>query len=144
MGSKRSKSLGWVAYDAAYRRKAACSKSLFWGTVDQYLYTVWFTNQANGPACISCFSTYHTTEQCPINTANTAIPVLGQGMAQPAPAQMGNHQQTMYQLSMGQEPVERCGLYNAAGGSRCPYNQCRFQHACKICRVVGHPVPAGK
>ena len=84
MGAKQTRGLSWVAYDAAYRRKAACTKSLFWGTVDQYLYTVWFTNQASNPACIVCFSADHTTENCP---NNTAIPVLGQAVPQPPPQQ---------------------------------------------------------
>lgn len=45
------------------------------GSVDQYLYTVWFTNQAQSPACILCFGVDHTSDQCP---TNTTIPLLGQ------------------------------------------------------------------
>ena len=142
MGAKRSQGLSWVAYDAAYRRKAACTKSLFWGSVDQYLYTVWFSNQALGPACISCFSTDHNTDQCP---ANTAIPFLGQ--AQPIQTALpGSTAQQQPQPLMGVSPTpyhnsaqqELCGLFNASGGSRCPYNPCKFVHACKLCQAT-HP-----
>jgi hypothetical protein len=137
MGAKRSNSLSWVAYDAAYRRKAACTKSLFWGTVDQYLYTVWFANQAHGPACISCFSTDHTTDQCP---SNTAIPVLGQAMMQPMLMQPLQQPQPLGVATSQQQQQQQefCGLFNAKGGSRCPYNPCKYIHACKVCHAT-HP-----
>ena len=48
-GYKRFKGLCWAAYDAAYRQKAARTKSLLWGNVDQYLYTVWFTKAPHAP-----------------------------------------------------------------------------------------------
>ena len=64
-GYKRFKGLCWAACDAAYRRKAARTKSLLWGNVDQYLYTVWFTNQAQGPSCTNCLSCEHTIDTCP-------------------------------------------------------------------------------
>lgn len=136
MAAKQTKGLSWVAYDAAYRRKAACTKSLLWGTVDQYLYTVWFTNQASNPACILCFSADHSTEHCP---NNTSIPVLGQAIQQPLPQQQ---RLQFYQPAMDAAPPNQqgqfCGLFNARGGSRCPYFPCRFIHACRICQA-DHP-----
>ena len=76
MGAKRTRTLSWVAYDAAYRRKAAATKSLFWGTVDQYLYTVWFSNQAMGPACITCFSTDSATTSCHCEILSTSLSLI--------------------------------------------------------------------
>ena len=134
MGAKRTNNLSWVAYDAAFRRKAACTKSLFWGNVDQYLYTVWFSNQASGPACISCFSTDHPTDLCP---STSAIPVLGQAMPQPTPSVVRPQHLNQAPLPPPSQQ-ELCGLYNASGGSRCPYNPCKFVHACKSCNGRGH------
>ena len=146
MGYKRAKGLSWVAYDAAFRRKAAAAKSLLWGTVDQYLYTVWFTNQAQNPACTLCFGADHTFDQCP---SNMAIPLLGHF---PRPIMAGGQHAGANEWGPGahtdwppahiakpqNQRGEVCGLFNAVGGPRCPYNPCRFRHVCKSCQGA-HP-----
>ena len=111
MGAKRMRTLSWVAYDAAYRRKAAATKSLFWGTVDQYLHTVWFANQAMPPACITFFSTDHATDHCP---ANTAILVLGQAIT-------ANHQHASMLQPMPTQPLQcRCKLHSLTANAATP------------------------
>lgn len=137
-GYKRFKGLCWAAYDAAYRRKAARTKSLLWGNVDQYLYTVWFTNQAQGPSCTNCLSCEHTMETCP----NTPLSLFGQLLPPQQPMHSGWYQpQARPPPALVRQAPEPCGLYNAAGGPRCAFNPCKYSHTCKSCGG-GHPASA--
>ena len=127
-GYKRFKGLCWAAYDAAYRRKAARTKCLLWGNVDQYLYTIWFTNQAQGPTCTNCLSCEHTVETCP----NTPVSLFGQLLPAQEQTHSSWHLPQARPLPAIRQAPEPCGLYNAAGGPRCA---CKFAHTCKSCGI---------
>lgn len=63
--SKRCNTLSWVAYDAAFRRKKAITKSLAWEVIDRGLYAVWFSGNSRSPSCTHCLSFEHSTSTCP-------------------------------------------------------------------------------
>ena len=159
------KNLSWVAYDAAYRRKAANMKSLCWGVIDVNLYTTWFSGLGQMPSCSHCLSSDHESRYCP------STPFFGQFQEAPAlgsyPGFQTGHQATptwapFPQQAAAQLPTqpsapqaaanfqapmqflpdrEICGKFNTRGGSTCTHNPCRYDHRCKTC---GGPHPASQ
>ena len=145
MGAKRTRTL-----NAAYRRKAAATKSLFWGTVAGPVlvyYLVCQPSYGHGLLPVSARTMLPTTA----HAANTAIPVLGQAFTayhQPAtqpmqplmqPSQRHAHprKHTHYR-----NRIKCCGLFNANGGAQCPYNPCRYRaHPASQCQQAGHKRP---
>ena len=136
IASKSSNSsLNWVAYDSAYRRKAASIKSLCWGIIDVTLYATWFSSHGQEPSCSHCLSAEHTSSYCP------STPFLGQCYEPPAWTPVPHVQKAaatqslaavipQAAISHGREP---CGKFNARGGPNCPHNPCRYDHRCKSC-----------
>ena len=127
--SKRCSALNWVAYDAAFRRKAAATKSLAWGNIDQGLYAMWFSGQTRSPSCVHCLSFEHSSEACPH---------LPQLPFSPWPMPQNPVQQPAYtrpSVPQASRPAAQtpCGLFNATGAPRCNYNPCRFSHVCRSC-----------
>lgn len=135
--SKRCNALNWVAYDAAFRRKAAVTKSLTWGIIDQGLYAMWFSGQSKSPSCTHCLSFEHRSEACP------HVPQLFPPWPiQQCPTQQYQGQQpynTKPTMPSPSQPAQTpCGLFNANGGPRCRFSPCRFAHSCKACGAA-HP-----
>ena len=145
-----NKNLSWVAYDAAYRRKAANMKSLCWGVIDVNLYTTWFSGLGQMPTCSQCLSNDHDSSSCPSTS------LFGQLQGTPAfspyPRTQNWNQVSLagapfQQLAATQLPIqppansraptsflhEICGDFNARGGSICTHDPCRYVHKCKSC-----------
>ena len=58
--------LGWVAYNIAYRCRAAMQKDLNWSIIDPSLYNLLFTGRARATArCAHCLSQEHSADACP-------------------------------------------------------------------------------
>ena len=61
----RYQGLNWAVYDIQFRQKAAKTKSLDWGVIDQSLYAERFTGSSNPtPYCSSCLGE-HPSSTCP-------------------------------------------------------------------------------
>ena len=142
--AKYYQGLAWVAYNMEFRRKAAKSKSLDWGTIDQSAYAEFFTGSSRPLVrCHVCLED-HATQHCP-QTANpfmvpqTWMTQSPQFQQQYSPQMQIQRQQT--QLAV-QQQVRRpypsqdppiCGLFNSVFGNRCNLQNCSFQHVCSIC-----------
>ena len=103
----------WAQYDRAYRRQAALSKDLNWSRINTTLYSLCFAGRAKrGQVCSHCLSNNHQSDACP---------------EAPAPRRA-----TPPRQALGSSPAsqELCRLFNAKGGPRCHYKQCKFAHAC--------------
>ncbi len=61
----KSRALEWVAYDVAYRRKAAYLKRLDWAVIDHNLSATWFTGHGNVLSCMHCLGEDHSAAACP-------------------------------------------------------------------------------
>ena len=131
----------WASYDMAFRRQAANRGSLDWGTVDAALYNEAFAGRAKViPRCCYCLADTHASHNC------LHAPTEGQasqavdgrpGRAPPRP---------LGQTQAGRPgSVEICRLFNAPGGSRCRFPQCRYAHVCSKCRrpLTSTPLGAG-
>jgi hypothetical protein len=65
MASRNYDGLAWVAYDNAFWRQAATSRSYEWGSVDSVLYNEAFTGRARiKTRCHHCLLDTHTAEEC--------------------------------------------------------------------------------
>ena len=123
----------WASYDMAYRRQAANRGSLDWGYVDPALYNEAFAGRAKLLSrCRYCLADTHNSTECPSAPAGSPT---GTTEAGPAP-----HRRTAGGTSSRDRSasVEICRLYNAVGGSRCRYQQCRYAHLCMKCKG-SHP-----
>ena len=150
---KKSRALEWVAYDMAYRRKAAYTKSLNWAIIDQNLSATWFSGMGRPPCCVQCLSDDHSAATCPRlgdNIFASLAPAISQWAISaqaltteqwvtpqrvlPSQAQYPRRSPAISTpLLAPQIQTEQplCGLYNAAEGPRCTYNPCRFSHRCR-------------
>ena len=137
--AKRYQGLAWVAYDMEFRRKAAKSKSLDWGTIDQSAYAEFFTGSSRPLVrCHVCLEE-HLTQHCP-QTANPFMLPQMWMLQNPQPQQPRMRQQTQPALPQPfntrgypshDPPV--CGLFNSVFGNRCNLQNCSFQHVCSVC-----------
>ena len=119
---------GWLAYDRAYRRKAAYEKCLDWSKLNVAFYQFCLAGNAKRNAvCRICLRHDHQTADCneaDKNYLRSGYPTPDVGFSRP--------------VNSG---VEICRLYNAIGESKCKYKECRFAHLCKFCKK---PHPASK
>ena len=119
--------LAWVAYDMEFRRKAAKSKSLDWGTIDQSAYAEFFTGSSMSLVrCHVCLEE-HPTQQCP-QTVNPFMlppmwmlqnPQYQQQSKQPVQFQ---HQQTQPMMLRQAPPAHDppiCCRFNSVLGNHC-------------------------
>ena len=128
--SKDFDGIAWAQYDRAYRRQAAQSKDLRWSRLNTTLYSLCFAGKAKrGVACAHCLSNAHASEGCPDNPAKAYLPVWY--TSGPSTTSTGSAPQYGQHLKV-------CHLFNAKGGSRCTYTNCKFAHVCATCRG-GHP-----
>ena len=150
--SKKSRALEWVAYDMAYRRKAAYTKSLNWAVIDHNLSATWFTGSGRPPSCTHCLSDNHQLSSCPClgeNIFAAFTPTMPQRapaqgaepLNRPPPQAQYSQRLSVYTLQVQgpsgapqfhhNKPV--CGLYNSKDGPRCDYDECKFDHCCRYC-----------
>ena len=130
--SRTFESSAWASYNMAYHRQAANRGSLDWGVVDAALYSEAFAGRAKViPRCRYCLADTHTSSECPHAPAESA--------SDSRPAHGGPRQTNC--PAAASSAVEICRLYNAPGGQRCRFQQCRFTHLCSKCR---HPHPAAE
>lgn len=116
----------WASYDMAFRRQAANRGSLDWGTVDAALYSEAFAGRAKAiPRCRYCLADTHPSPDCPhaLTEGQTPQSQMAERPGRSTP-----------RASRSSASVEICRLYNAAGGSRCRFPQCRYAHVCARCR----------
>lgn len=115
--------LAWAQYDRAYRRQVAQTKDLRWSRLNPTLYSLCFAGKAKRHiVCAFCLSDNHTTEQCPENPSSVANSMSWfNNSTLPGPSQ------AYYQERL-------CNLFNAVGGPRCNFHQCKFAHKCSACR----------
>ena len=143
--------LSWVAYDIAFCRKAAYTKNLCWGVVDQSLFALWLSGGTLTPTCAHCLATDHASAECtyahpflPINAAMlTPTPNPKWQTSRPQSSPQPHYQGG--QLRTQQDAI--CGLFNSTSGNRCTYGrECKFAHLCKACFTAGisaeHPASA--
>ena len=71
-----------------------------------------------------CLSDLHSTGQCPENpsSVSAAVPWFSSSTPGPSHSPGANFQEKL------------CYLYNAIGGSRCNFENCKFAHKCSACR----------
>ena len=155
---RKSQGLEWVAYDMAYRRKAAYTKNLNWAVIDLNLSAMWLSGSGRPPLCMHCLSENHLAAHCP-HTGDNLLSSLAPQWATPLPAstsqwamspyrpgaQPSNPQRSLQPPSYVTNPPGRpgpshnqwqpitCGLYNASEGPRCNYDPCKFAHCCRTC-----------
>ena len=136
-----------VAYDIHYRRKAAMTKSLDWGTIDQSAYAEFFTGSSKPTVrCHTCLEE-HPTQNCP-HTANPLFYQLWDpqrlqtSQSLPSLPQVQPPRPMYYQSNPAwQAPPRRstqedppiCGLFNSVYGNRCTLRWCSFRHICSVC-----------
>ena len=130
----------WASYDMAFRRQAANRGSLDWGVVDAALFSEAFAGRAKAiPRCRYCLADTHVSHDCP------HAPVEGQGSGYTAESRLGRPAVCLAGQTPSNRPagssVEICRLFNAPGGSRCRFSQCRYAHVCAKCR---RPHPAAE
>lgn len=116
----------WVLYDTRFRRKAANTKSLDWGTMDSQLYNEIFVGRAKATSrCQHCLSEFHISTDCPNSNSGSY------GNATPPPPKLPR-----------QSPpaIPICLLYNSTRGDICNFApNCKFIHACSHCHGR-HPI----
>jgi hypothetical protein len=132
--------LHWAQYDRMYRRQVAITKDLRWGRIDTTLYSKCFAGKARRRSmCTYCLSDSHTSQDCHENPANVSWPWVVQNNAQHTayntpsePAFHGRMQSEQPHFGAGRRGT--CDLFNAAGGSKCAFNPCKYLHLCSDCR----------
>ena len=139
--AKRYQGLAWVAYDMEFRRKAAKTKSLDWGTIDQSAYAEFFTGSSRPLVrCHVCLED-HLTQHCPHNANPFMLPQMWtpQIQQQISPQMQFQRQPThptvQQQFRRAYPPQDPpiCGLFNSVFGNRCNLQNCSFQHVCSVC-----------
>ena len=105
---------GWLAYDRAFRRKAAYEKSLDWSKLNTSFYQFCLAGNAKSSAvCRICLRHGHKTADCP--------------------DQEGSRSRPQAKSRASAKSVEICRLFNASGGSKCHFKNCKFAHLCNLC-----------
>ena len=121
---------GWLAYDRAFRRKAAYEKCLDWSKLNTSFYQFCLAgNVKKTVACRLCLRQDHKSADCP--------------EIDRAPQKLGHRDYQSHthdnSSSSRSNSVELCRLFNAKSESRCKYKECKFAHLCKFCK---RPHPA--
>ncbi len=123
--SRNFEGTAWVVYDRCYRRQAAATKSLAWGTPDSALYNEAFTGRARAiPRCNHCLSENHGVTQCPDIPLEPSGGARGLYIPDPSPRTGSSD--------------EYCQLFNQV---RCRSRRCKYQHLCNLCSLP-HPAQA--
>ena len=141
---KEFEGLGWVQYDAAFRRQMAVSRDLNWGKINATLYSIYFAGHARRlPRCKQCLSTNHPSEDCPQAPAfqHLLIPPINMppyGQAWPPQRQWQPQPPSAPDTRQRASVVELCMLFNNRAGPRCTFPRCKYAHLCLNCRE-GHP-----
>ena len=111
----------WMAYDRAFRRQAAAKKTLDWSQLNPTLYSLCFAGKAKTDiVCTSCLSREHKSMDCPDRSSKRY---------QQRSTAPGSNSSIHREGS-----VEICRLYNAKGGSKCRFKECRYAHLCRACK----------
>ena len=118
--SRNYEDSAWVSYDAAFRRQAANSGSLDWGTIDPVLYNECFTGKAKAiKRCTFCVVDTHAVEDCPHAPKGWAPQESGgsQDSRQARTALRSQTPRSGVRLEgTRSEAVEICRLYNELAG----------------------------
>ena len=132
--------LGWVRYDAAFRRQAALTGNRRWSTINATLFAMNFSGRASrARRCELCFATSHSERECaqrgdPDPDMNARLRNLESAViaiARPPPSRPAS--ETSPQIRLSDEP---CRKWNTSG---CSYPRCRYAHVCSSCKG-SHPV----
>ena len=102
----------WVSYDAAYRRQAAATGSMDWGTIDAALYSKDFMGMTQFlPHCRHfCLSDTHASQECYYTPMDDAPP---QHKVTRGSTAVAGTRQPCFTSRSG---VKLCGLFNKAEG----------------------------
>ena len=108
----------WMAYDRAYRRQAAAKKSLDWSQLNPTLYSLCFAGRAKRDlVCTNCLSHDHKSEDCSEAGRPNKF-----------------RDRPRYSNTRNDSSAELCRLFNARGGSKCRFKECKYAHLCKECK----------
>lgn len=144
--AQRYQGVSWVAYDIHYRRKAAMTKSLDWGIIDQSAYAEFFTGSSKPTTrCHTCLEE-HPTQSCPLTANSLFYQLLDPQQLQTSqfasalphlPPRAMYYQNTPARQAPSrrstQEDPPICGLFNSVYGNRCTLRWCSFRHVCSLC-----------
>ena len=151
---KKSQGLEWVAYNMAYRRKAAYTKNLHWAVIDLNLSAMWLSGSGKPPLCMHCRSENHMAAHCP-HTGDNLLSSLAPQWAASSPAPLSQWAMSPYrhvaQPTNPQRPPQppafvanppgrpgpshnqwqpiTSGLYNASEGPGCNHDPCKLPTA---------------
>ena len=120
-------STAFLAYDIAFRRKAAQYSLASWGEIDPHIYTKAFT-AAPRPSyqCSICTSLYHSTADCPLYTGGSAR----QPRTTPAGPRMRTVPTPTYASAPSHQGKPVCLNWNR---NRCPRESgCSRAHVCNM------------
>ncbi len=132
--------LGWVRYNAAFRRQAALTRSKKWSVINATLFTMNFSGLASRTRrCELCFATSHSEQECaqredPDPDLGTRLKNLESAVltiAKPLAARASSD--TAHIVRPSDDP---CRKWNTVG---CTYLRCRYAHVCSGCRG-DHPL----
>ena len=99
-----------MSYDAAYRRQAAATGSMDWGTIDAALYSKDFTGRAQflPHCCHFCLSVTHASQECHYAPMDDAPP---QPKVTRGSMTVAGTRQSRF---TSRSEVKLCGLFNKA------------------------------
>ena len=124
-----------LAYDVAFRKKAARFRLTAWGQLDPQLYAKAFTGTGKAKAaahCSICLETGHSTAECSLYTGG---PAKKSRVTQAGPRHSGpTHSST------STTPREICYNFNRG---RCTAKDCSRAHTCSF-SGCGGPHPASR
>jgi hypothetical protein len=134
--SRTFESAAWATYDMAYRRQAANRGSLDWGIVDAALYNEAFAaREKQIPRCQYCLADTHSSREC-LHAPADPLPSGTSHGANGRPLRAPRSSGPATRLASS---VDICWLFNALGGPRCKFLQCRYAHLCSKCKRGPHP-----
>ena len=107
----------WLAYDTAFRQKAARYHTARWGEIDPQLYTKAFTGKKRvSSCCLTCLSPAHITNDCPLQ--------------EPGPSKKARVQPPEHKSAIPKHHGrEVCLNWNRG---RCSNNPCPRAHVCLV------------
>lgn len=127
--------LGWVRYDAAFRRQAALTGNTKWSVVNSTMYAMNFTGAAaTKTRCELCLASSHTDRECAqrgnaepdtrdrLKAIETAVLAMTR---QPQPGQ-----RPLLPAGPPRPSGEPCRKWNTTG---CFFSRCRHSHTCSTC-----------
>lgn len=118
---------GWLAYDRAFRRKAAYEKDLNWSKLNTSFYQFCLAGYAKkNVVCRICLRHDHKAAECPEKDDTSHYVIRARSSGQKARAS---------------KSVEICKLFNHKEGNKCHFEDCIFAHLCRQCSRP-HPASA--